>query len=211
MISSVRRGSRSRLLLALVLAALLVPSVAHAQRPASSPRRPRRADSVGMSAARLARLTAVFDKEIEDKKLPGAVMMVARKGKLVYASALGFRDQGSDEPMRHRRDLPHLLDDQADRLGRRDDPGRGRQLAAHRSGLEILPASPPSVSDAKVDATRPARPTARPAEREMTVQDLLRHTAGLAYGELTQNAPVKDALAKAGLFKPAVTTSTRAT
>ena len=84
MISSVRRGSRSRLLLALVLAALLVPSVAHAQRPASAlPAAP--ADSVGMSLARLARLTAVFGKEIEDKKLPGAVMLVARKGKLVYA------------------------------------------------------------------------------------------------------------------------------
>ena len=34
-----------------------------------------------MSSARLARLAAVFGKEIEDKKLPGAVMMVARKGK----------------------------------------------------------------------------------------------------------------------------------
>jgi hypothetical protein len=42
------------------------------------------------------------------------------------------------------------------------------------------------------------------AQRPMTVQDLLRHTAGLPYGELTQNAAVKDALAKAGLFKPGV-------
>jgi CubicO group peptidase (beta-lactamase class C family) len=41
-------------------------------------------------------------------------------------------------------------------------------------------------------------------ERPMTVQDLLRHTAGVPYGELTQNAAVKDALAKAGLFKPGV-------
>ena len=39
-----------------------------------------------------------------------------------------------------------------------------------------------------------------PADREMTVQDLLRHTAGLAYGEITQNAPVKDAYTKAGLY-----------
>ena len=44
----------------------------------------------------------------------------------------------------------------------------------------------------------------------MTVQDLLRHTAGLAYGEITQNAPVKEAYAKAGLYKRA-STSTRAT
>jgi len=53
-----------------------------------------------MSAARLARLTSVFAKEIEDKKLPGAVMLVARKGKLVYASALGVRDPKSTDPMR---------------------------------------------------------------------------------------------------------------
>ena len=38
----------------------------------------------------------------------------------------------------------------------------------------------------------------------MTVQDLLRHTAGLAYGEITQNAPVKDAYAKAGVYLPGV-------
>jgi CubicO group peptidase (beta-lactamase class C family) len=32
-----------------------------------------------------------------------------------------------------------------------------------------------------------------PAEREPTIEDLLRHTSGLAYGEITTNAPVKDA------------------
>ena len=37
------------------------------------------------------------------------------------------------------------------------------------------------------------------AQREMTVQDLLRHTAGLAYANLTQNTPVKEAYVKAGV------------
>jgi CubicO group peptidase (beta-lactamase class C family) len=41
-----------------------------------------------------------------------------------------------------------------------------------------------------------------PAERQPTVQDLLRHTAGLAYGELTGNAAVKEAYGKAGVYKP---------
>jgi hypothetical protein len=35
-------------------------------------------------------------------------------------------------------------------------------------------------------------------------QDLLRRTAGLAYGELTQNAPVKEALGKAGIYKTTI-------
>jgi len=43
-----------------------------------------------------------------------------------------------------------------------------------------------------------------PATRQMTVQDLLRHTAGLAYGEITHNAPVRDGYAAAGLFQPGV-------
>jgi len=42
------------------------------------------------------------------------------------------------------------------------------------------------------------------ATRPMTVLDLLRHTAGLPYGELTVNTAVKDALTKAGLYKPNV-------
>ena len=46
--------------------------------------------------------------------------------------------------------------------------------------------------------------TTVPADREIIVQDLLRHTAGLAYGEITLNAPVKDAYIKAGLYLPGV-------
>ena len=41
-----------------------------------------------------------------------------------------------------------------------------------------------------------------PAAREMTVQDLLRHTAGLAYGELTGNPDVREGYVEAGAFKP---------
>jgi len=40
-----------------------------------------------------------------------------------------------------------------------------------------------------------------PQRRRMTVQDLLRHTSGLAYGEITQNAPVKEGLERAGLYR----------
>jgi CubicO group peptidase (beta-lactamase class C family) len=59
------------------------------------------------------------------------------------------------------------------------------------------------VSAPKADATfaRMSFQTV-PAERSMTVQDLLRHTSGLAYGELTANTPVKEAYAKAGVFQP---------
>ena len=68
---------------------------------------------------------------------------------------------------------------------------------------KYLPAMKPlTVSAAKADAEFARITYAQvPVDREMTVQDLLRHTAGLAYGEITQNAPVKEALGKAGLYK----------
>ena len=41
-----------------------------------------------------------------------------------------------------------------------------------------------------------------PANREPNIQDLLRHTSGIAYGELTRNALVRDAYIKASVYKP---------
>lgn len=46
-------------------------------------------ESVGISSERLKKITAVMQQEVADKKLPGAVVMVARKGKLVYSEAFG--------------------------------------------------------------------------------------------------------------------------
>jgi CubicO group peptidase (beta-lactamase class C family) len=39
-------------------------------------------------------------EEIADGKLPGAVVMVARKGKIVYSDAIGFQDKGANTPMK---------------------------------------------------------------------------------------------------------------
>src|SRR5688572_15508849 len=55
--------------------------------------------SVGVSPQRLEMLTAAFNKEITDKALPGVNVMVARKGRIVYAKAFGLRDPAKTEPM----------------------------------------------------------------------------------------------------------------
>jgi CubicO group peptidase (beta-lactamase class C family) len=153
-------------------------------------------ESVGMSTARLARLTGAFQKEIADKKLPGVVMMVSRRGRLVYSSALGLRDPKGTDPMRTNSMF---------RIYSMTKPivSVGAMLLVEDGTLLLTdPVSKwlPAFKDVKV-WTQNGEVA---AERPMTVQDLLRHTAGLAYGELTQNATVKDALAKAGLFKPGV-------
>ena len=82
-------------------------------------------DSVGMSAERLERITATFTKEIEDKKLPGAVVMVARHGSWCTPSPSAA---STTRPAQHagRLDLPHLLDDQAAGVHGPHDAGGGR-------------------------------------------------------------------------------------
>src|SRR6476619_4852687 len=58
-----------------------------------------RAEEVGMSTQRLDKITSAFTKEINDKKLPGAVVIVARKGRVVYQNAFGLRDPKKSDPM----------------------------------------------------------------------------------------------------------------
>jgi CubicO group peptidase (beta-lactamase class C family) len=169
-----------------------------AQRPAlsASPIETAAAETVGLSSARLARITGVFNREIADKKLPGVVMMVSRKGRLVYSTALGMRDPRGSDPMRT---------DTVFRIYSMTKPIVSvAAMLLVEDGVLLLTDSVskwlPAFQQVKVvDASREV-----PAQRAMTVQDLLRHTAGLPYGELTQNAGIKDALAVAGLYKPGV-------
>jgi CubicO group peptidase (beta-lactamase class C family) len=196
MIASLRRHSGSRVLF-VTMAVLALSTTASAQ-PATSPVAPAVAqpESVGVSATRLARLTAAFRKEIDDQKVPGAVMVVARKGKLIYATALGQRDPKSPDPMRT---------DTIFRIYSMTKPivSVAAMVLVEDGRLQLTdPVARwlPAFKDVKVwtDAGEVA------PQRAMTVHDLLRHTAGLPYGELTQNAAVKHALAMAGLFKPGV-------
>ncbi len=166
--------------------------------PAATP------ESVGMSTERLQKLTAVFKQEIDDKKLPGAVLMVARKGKLVYSQSFGGLNNAASSPM------------QVDSMFRLYSMTKPLVSTA----LMML------VEDGKVQLTDPVSKflpsfknpmvsvgTFDPifngityklvaANREPTIQDLLRHTSGVAYGELTKNTLVRDAYIKAGIYKP---------
>src|ERR1700693_5199449 len=56
-------------------------------------------EEVGLSAERLQRIGQVFNREIEQGKLPGAVVVVARKGRVAYFESFGFRDKAAGAPM----------------------------------------------------------------------------------------------------------------
>ena len=72
-----------------------------------------------MSSERLARIGSVLKADIEAGRMPGAVIAIARRGKLVALDAYGWRDKAAecrDDDGHH---LQHRLDDQADDDGRR--------------------------------------------------------------------------------------------
>ena len=56
-------------------------------------------ESVGFSAEGLARIDRFFAREIEANRVPGAVVAIARDGKLVYYKAHGFLDKAAATPM----------------------------------------------------------------------------------------------------------------
>ena len=121
--------------------------------------------------------------------------MVSRRGRLVYSTALGLRDPNGTDPMR----TNSLF-----RIYSMTKPivSVGAMLLVEDGALLLTdPVSKwlPAFKDVKVWTASGEVA----AERPMTVQDLLRHTAGLPYGELDakcgrQGRPRQGGLVQAG-------------
>ncbi len=56
-------------------------------------------DAVGMSTARLERITEMARRRIDEGKLVGAVTLVARDGKIVHSRSIGHADVETDRPL----------------------------------------------------------------------------------------------------------------
>ncbi len=191
-----------RIVLASLAAAVAVLVTAvHAQTlPTGTP------ESVGMSSERLGRIGTALKSEIDQGKIPGAVVMIMRRGKLVYSESVGYRDKAAGAPM---------TKDTIFRIYSMTKPmvsvaammlvEEGRLQLTDPVSKYLPPLKTMQVSVAQTDSEfAKVTYSTVSATREMTVQDLLRHTAGLAYGEITQNAPVKKAYQDAGIFKTTI-------
>jgi len=181
--------------LAALLAALLAASPALAEPfPTATP------EKVGLSSERLARVGKALSADIAQGKLPGAVVAVARRGKLVYLEAFGALDKPAGKPM---------TKDAIFRVYSMTKPWTSvaAMMLVEEGRIQLtdpvsrfLPALKGlQVSVGKPDAAGQIAWSLVPAEREPTVQDLLRHTSGIGYDFVTRNAPVKEAMAAAGL------------
>lgn len=54
---------------------------------------------VGMSAEKLAKVDAAMNELVEQKRIPGGIVMIARHGKIVHFKAYGMRDIENELPM----------------------------------------------------------------------------------------------------------------
>lgn len=170
-----------------------------AQPAAAAPLPVARPGEIGLNAGRLSRIKESFEGEVAANRLPGAVIMIARRGKLAFAEALGFRDrQGShamamDDVFRIYSMTKPLVSVAAMMLVEEGRIGLADPVARFLPGMDRVQVSV-AREGGGFDTAAPQRP--------MLVYDLLRHTSGLAYGELTQNTPVREAYQRAGLFLP---------
>jgi hypothetical protein len=57
-----------------------------------------RPEDVGFSSKRLATARGVLKADVDAKRLPGAVLLIARNGKIVSYDALGYQDRASETP-----------------------------------------------------------------------------------------------------------------
>jgi len=58
-----------------------------------------RPEDVGFSTERLKRITEAFRKAVDSGDIPGAVVLIARQGKVAFLEAFGYRDREKQAPM----------------------------------------------------------------------------------------------------------------
>ena len=165
---------------ALTVAAMLLTHGADAQAP-----KPAAKDEIaGMSRARLARIAPVMKEQVDKAVFPGAVTVVARQGTVVHYEAHGFLDAAKTRPM---------TKDAIFRLASMTKPITtvAAMMLVEQGALKLNdPISNwlPELKDVKVETPAGDVPPARP----ITVQDLMRHTAGFVYGGSTKSARIKE-------------------
>ena len=145
----------------------------------------KRPEDVGLSSERLKRLTDALKTDIDKGTVPGAVVLVARHGQIACLEALGYRDREAGAAM---------APDTIFRIASMTKPFTSVATMMLAEEGKLLIADPvarylPEFADLKVAAdsdNASAKKLAKePMRRQMTVQDLLRHTSGLTYAHLT--------------------------
>jgi len=140
-------------------------------------------ESVGMSSQRLARIAAALEADIGQGRMPGAVIAVARRGKLVYYEAFGFLDKAKGTPMP--KDAIFSIASMTKPLvavAALSLAEENRMLVHEPVGTYLPALANMSVVKFRRDASGGEVMEREAARRQPTIQDLMRHTAGFTYG-----------------------------
>jgi CubicO group peptidase (beta-lactamase class C family) len=146
-------------------------------------------EDAGFSSKRLETVRQAIKSNVEEKRVPGAVLLIVRKGKIVSYDAIGYQERATQTAMKK---------DSIFRIASMSKPITtvAAMILAEENKLDIgAPVAQylPEFKDVKVGAEGTA------LKRPMTVQDLMRHTSGLTYG-LFGNSPVDQMYRKANIF-----------
>ena len=156
-------------------------------------------DMQGFSASRLARVGTKIDQDVKDSMLPGAVLLVSRNGVPVYAHTAGIQDPRSTQPMRRDSIFRiHSLTKPIVSVAVMMLVEEGK-LTLNDSAARFLPELKNlQVGVERSDAAGVKMLDLVPATREITIHDLLRHSAGLTYA-FEGKSLVKDEYKKLGI------------
>jgi CubicO group peptidase (beta-lactamase class C family) len=152
-------------------------------------------EDVGLSAERLQRIHQMIQRHIDAGDITGAVTLVARKGQIAWIDAAGVMDLETKAPMKR---------DSLFRMASMTKPVIGTAMMMMIEEGKVSISDPvskfiPEFKNIKVGilqspgvgrgagATPPKYYTV-PADRELTVKELLTHTSGLVAGPMGQNA-----------------------
>jgi len=152
-------------------------------------------EEVGLSAERLPRIHETVQRYLDSHQLAGAVTLVARRGRVAHFEAHGVQDLDAQTPMRK---------DAIFRIASMSKPVTGVAIMMLLEEGKLRLTDPvsrfiPEFKDMHVAVVKPgyvapATPAGQPrpvpeyytvpANREITIRDLLTHTSGLESGDL---------------------------
>ena len=149
-------------------------------------------EDVGLSFERLKRIHNLIERRIETRDISGAVTLVARKGKVAHFEAQGLMDIETNKPM---------AKDAIFRIASMTKPIIGVAVLMMIEEGKVRLTDPvskfiPEFKELKVAVVQPSQGQAGardaaprfytvPAEREITIKDLLTHTSGLVSGTIS--------------------------
>jgi CubicO group peptidase (beta-lactamase class C family) len=144
-------------------------------------------ESVGLSGERLERIHELVQRHMDAGDITGAVMLVARRGQIAYVDVTGTMDVEGTRPMQR---------DTVFRMASMTKPVIGAAIMMMLEEGRLRLSDPismyiPEFKDQRVAVLEAAGtgddpPTFHtvPAERDITIKDLLTHTSGLSSGPM---------------------------